>query len=43
MDKSILTQIPVCYQNKNQLQTFCGDCFIPQNFKKLSLMEPIFK
>ena len=42
MDKSILTNIAGCYQNRNPSQIFSGDNFTSKNFKELSLVESFF-
>ena len=41
MDKSILRNIVVSFQNRNPSQAFCGDNAISKVLKKLSLVESL--
>ena len=41
-DKSVLRNIVTCCENRNQSKTFCDDNLISKNFRKLSLVEPLF-
>ena len=42
MNKFILRNIAVCYQDRNPTRLLCGDSPISKNFKNLSLVESLF-